>query len=108
MISLYLLTAHLMGDFVIQTDRMAAEKLHSRSVRAFHVATYSVPFLPLLSLTSTTGSLVFVLSNGVLHYAIDTRRWAEPKDELESYPIIIDQIMHLTVLTILGIGVYGI
>lgn len=111
MISLYLLTAHLIGDFPLQPDWMARSKADSRSVRALHVATYSVPFLPLIALTSTTGALIFIVSNGAVHYLVDSRRWVEPKDHWSSPEMwvwLIDQIIHLTQITVLGIAIYGL
>jgi len=109
-ISLYLLTAHLIGDFPLQPDWMAAEKLDSRSVRARHVIRYSLPFIPLLALTSPLNGLTFIVSNGVVHYLVDSRRWAEPKDHWsppEMWVWFIDQIIHLTQITVLGIVVFG-
>lgn len=38
MISFYLLTAHLIGDFVLQTDHMAKHKLDNARVRAFYTS----------------------------------------------------------------------
>lgn len=61
-----------------------------------------------MALTAPLTALTLAVSNGAVHYAIDTRRWAEPKDGLESYPVIVDQIMHLTTITILGVALYGI
>ena len=44
------LLAHFVGDFLLQTDWMAANKKKSSLVCLFHIATYLVPFLltPLL------------------------------------------------------------
>jgi len=111
MISLYLLTAHLIGDFPLQPDWMAAEKRNSRSVRARHVIRYSVPFLPLIVLTSPVSGLTFAVSNAAVHYIVDSRRWAEPKDHWsppEMWVWLIDQIIHLSTLSILGIVIYGL
>lgn len=111
MIGLYLLTAHLIGDFPMQPEWMATEKLHSRSVRGLHVITYSLPFLPLLALTSPVKGLIFAVSNGAVHYAVDSRRWAEPKDHWsppEMWVWFIDQIIHLSTLTVLGIAIFGL
>jgi len=111
MISLYLLTAHLVGDFPLQPDWMAAQKAESPVVRAVHVLTYSVPFLPLLALTDGVTALTFVVSSAIVHYGIDSRRWVEPKDHWsppEMWVWLIDQIMHLCTLTVLGVALYGL
>ncbi|NIA19527.1 MAG: DUF3307 domain-containing protein [Xanthomonadaceae bacterium] len=42
---LLLLTAHLFGDFVIQTDWMANNKKNSSWACGIHVGTYMLPFL---------------------------------------------------------------
>lgn len=47
MIALYLLAAHLTGDFVLQTRWQAARKLHDPGVRLGHVVTYTLPFIPI-------------------------------------------------------------
>lgn len=98
-VELFILTAHLVGDFILQTDWMASQKLERPSVRFAHVLVYHLPFIGLVLFFSPLDTLLFILASVVAHFVIDSRRWAEPKDELESYPIIVDQTLHLVTLT---------
>lgn len=47
MISADQLVAHLVGDYVFQSDWMANEKTKSMAVALVHAAAYSLPFWPL-------------------------------------------------------------
>lgn len=44
----YAIIAHLVGDFLIQTDRMAEGKKRSTSILLLHGLTYIIPFIPLM------------------------------------------------------------
>lgn len=61
------IVAHLVGDYVIQSDRMAQEKVRSTPWALAHAVTYAIPFLVLTR--NPIAILVVVLS----HFAID--RW---------------------------------
>lgn len=63
--------AHLTGDYLLQTDHMAAEKLHSNRAAALHAATYTLPFL---ALTKSPWRLAII---GSTHFAIDRWRLAK-------------------------------
>lgn len=65
------LLAHLVGDYVLQTDYMASEKLHDSRIAALHAATYTLPFLAL------TRSPVRLAIIGGTHFAIDRWRLAK-------------------------------
>jgi len=98
MISLYILSAHLTGDFILQTDKMAKNKLDSHIWRTIHVLFYTLMFVPVIILTSL--SPLFLVFVAIPHWIIDTRRWVESKDGFESYPIVVDQTLHIISLTI--------
>ena len=98
MISLYIIAAHLTDDFLAQTDEMAQNKFDSRIWRTMHVLTYTMMFLPVVAFTSLP--VLFLASVAIPHWIIDTRRWAEPKEEFESYPIVVDQTLHIVSLAI--------
>lgn len=103
MIGLSLLAAHLIADFPLQTDQMAARKLDDSIVRAQHVAVHIlVTFAALLLHVSPKMSLAAASTIGVLHFAIDVRRWAEPKQGFEIYPIAVDQSLHVASLAVVG------
>lgn len=59
--------AHLVGDYFLQSDWMAAEKTKKNSAALAHVLTYVLPFL---FLTSSVPALIFIAGT---HFAID--RW---------------------------------
>lgn len=94
------LVAHLAGDFLLQTDEMAAQKFDNWRVRAEHVTAYSAPFILVLAaadLPLLTTAVLYVYL-WVSHFFIDTQRWAEPKPGFEAYPITVDQTLHLLAL----------
>ena len=64
------LLAHLVGDYVVQSDWMATEKTHSWPVALAHGITYAVPFC---ALTRSPGRLAAI---ALSHAAIDRYRLA--------------------------------
>lgn len=106
--------AHLVGDFVLQSDWMASEKVRSHLAAAVHVIVYSLPFL---FITQSPEVLAVIAGT---HFVIDRwrlarfvvwvkntpwRPWAEcaATGSHESRPaylavwllIIVDNTMHL-------------
>lgn len=77
MIGLYLIAAHLAGDFLFQNRWQAALKLESRRMREQHVIGYAVPFVPLAIIygNGVYGSAGFMLWLVILHFATDSRRF---------------------------------
>ena len=61
------LLAHLVGDYIIQSDWMANEKTKKSVAAAVHAVTYALPFL---FLTFSPSALIFIV---VTHFIID--RW---------------------------------
>ena len=61
------LVAHLVGDFVLQSDWMATEKTKRSLAALAHVTTYSIPFL---FLRPSPAAVAFIAGT---HFAID--RW---------------------------------
>jgi hypothetical protein len=61
------LVAHVVGDYVLQSDWMATRKAHETLPAALHALAYSLPFL---SLTRSPMALLLI---GVSHFVID--RW---------------------------------
>lgn len=98
-ITLALLTAHVLADFPLQSDRMARAKFDDRDIRAGHVLvhwtlTYLL-LLPFVGHLTAAGAAAVI---AVLHFAIDSRRWAEPKEGFEIYPVAVDQALHIASL----------
>lgn len=86
MLGLYLLAAHLVGDFVLQTRWPAAGKfappgvvdsLEPFSLRLRHVTTYCLPFIPIAVVYSKPSGwwLVFLAWLFVLHFLTDRQRF---------------------------------
>ncbi|MWG36553.1 DUF3307 domain-containing protein [Halomarina oriensis] len=109
MSDLSLLAAHLLADFPLQSDRMAAEKLDDWGVRLDHVAVHAVTTALAVALTKGVDRRLplFVAAVVTTHYGIDTRRWAGPKDGFEAYPLAVDQTLHVVALATLSAAVYG-
>jgi hypothetical protein len=63
--------AHMMGDYVLQTDWMATEKLSRHDAAAAHAVTYTACFLPV---TRNWRALAVI---GGTHFVIDRWRLAK-------------------------------
>jgi hypothetical protein len=61
------IVAHLVGDYIIQSDWMANEKTKRSLAAAVHAVTYTLPFL---FLTQSIAALAFIAGT---HFVID--RW---------------------------------
>lgn len=98
-----LVACHLIGDYVLQTNEMAANKLTDARVRAHHVARYSVPFAVAGALSGASwGRLAaFLALNAAAHYAADSKRWL-PNDEWPPGTILNDQAVHAVTLALLS------
>jgi len=65
------LLAHMVGDYVIQTDHMAARKTQAHGPAAAHALTYALPFV---ALTRRWQPLVVIAGT---HFVIDRWRLAK-------------------------------
>lgn len=76
------LLAHLVGDYVLQTDYMAREKTSRFTVALRHAVFYSLPFL--LLRPSVRAWLVIVLTHAVIdhfrlaRYVVWAKEWLSP------------------------------
>ncbi|WP_153952878.1 DUF3307 domain-containing protein [Halosegnis longus] len=99
---LSILAGHAAGDFLLQTDRMANEKIDDSVVRAEHVSWYTAAIAVATSdapwsLRQRVGFLVYVW---LTHYIIDSRRWND------AVPIWYDQAFHVIALSV-GLTLVG-
>lgn len=101
--SIDLVAAHLVGDYVLQTNEQAVRKFEDSGVRAAHVTSYAACFLPVLLVSrAPVGSkLLFLVLLWLAHYATDSRRWASG-EEWPPKPILVDQAIHAVQLAVLG------
>ena len=100
---LALLAAHLVGDYIFQTDAIAARKLTDARVRAWHCLTYCAAFVPFLLLYAVplSHAAPFLLWLYATHFVTDSRRWASG-DKWAPKPILVDQALHAVALAVLS------
>ncbi len=65
------IVAHFVGDFILQTDWMAREKVRNSLACLVHVVVYTLPFL---LITRSPATLLVIAGT---HFAID--RWRLPR-----------------------------
>jgi hypothetical protein len=101
--SLDLIAAHMVGDYILQTDGMAKKKLADDRVRFWHVLIYCIPFFVLLETCGPSGGreLAFMAALFIGHYGIDSRRWASGKN-WKPKPILVDQTLHAVHLVLIS------
>ncbi|MEA3351968.1 MAG: DUF3307 domain-containing protein [Chloroflexota bacterium] len=95
--------AHLIGDFILQTDWMAVRKKRSYFACLIHVLVYLIPFLA-CDLEWWQFALI-----GVMHFAQDRsavvwwwmRVWKRvPREDWGVIPFYVDQSFHLVQIAI--------
>lgn len=103
MTGLELIAAHMLGDYITQTDYMAAHKLTNAKVRALHVTVYTLGFVPFLLWAGVAPVVagMFLGAVWITHFITDCRRWASGKGWAPK-PILVDQAIHLITLAILA------
>lgn len=94
--ALYALAAHALGDYPLQTDHMAENKIDDGETRAKHVAVYTLSFLPVALASDWSHKQAAVYLGGIAstHYVIDSRRWND------AVPIWYDQALHVIALAV--------
>jgi hypothetical protein len=95
---------HLLGDFYLQTDKMAERKRHSVPTVLLHCLLYAVAFLPLLFFGWNALFLTIVLA----HLCIDILKSVPSRTGgRQGLVFAVDQVLHLAVLAIAvkGFGV---
>ena len=103
LLGLDLIAAHMVGDYVLQTEGQAATKLHDWRARAAHVTTYCLPFVLVawIYTAALLPTLTFVALLWVTHFITDSRRWAS-SERWAPLPILVDQTIHLATLAALA------
>lgn len=104
-LALDILAAHLVGDYILQTNEEAINKTSSNKHLATHVLKYALAFVPVSLASGRSVScrrkLAFLVILAVLHAGTDFRRWASG-EEWSPKPILVDQAMHAVQLAILS------
>lgn len=107
MISIYfiafIIMAHFVGDFILQTDAHATGKSKDNVILLSHVLMYSLPFVILAFVLSI--SLWWVIINAALHFCVDyvssrmtSKLWQEGDKHNFFVVIGADQATHLICL----------
>lgn len=109
-----LLAAHFIGDWIVQTDWQAANKMTSWRANQMHILGYHACVLVALeavALHRPWASLTILLCSYVTHSFIDRRwpvRWlmrhtgSAPFSETTFGVIAVDQALHLSILCVLA------
>lgn len=86
--------AHLIGDFVLQTDRIAAEKDRKAEAMAVHGVLYALPFAAVAFLYGGRASFLGTCAALALtHLAIDvSKRWWRTR---QPWTYLLDQCLHV-------------
>ena len=94
-----MIAAHMVGDYLLQTDNMARNKFSDKSVRLLHCGAYMLPvfLVGYVHAVSPWGLALFYVVNLIAHFVIDSRRWASG-DKWPPKPILVDQALHLVTL----------
>jgi hypothetical protein len=98
MLFLKLLTAHLIGDYVVQSDRVASGK-HRPTYLGLHAVGHAT-LLFLVGLTEPRGRWLWVVLAGVLvsHVVVDA--WTSRRKVRDWKLLCVDQFLHFAALVI--------
>lgn len=99
--TLDLLALHMLGDYILQTEWMAQNKLKNIPARLIHVNTYAFPFFLWGVYFYGLQGVYFFVGVWITHFAIDSYRFAA------SHPwppksMLIDQSLHIISLAMLA------
>ena len=105
-LGIILLALHMIGDFILQTDWIAANKLEEAEPWFVHILIHFALYVGILGPLFGIRGLAIAIFVGSAHGIIDIDRWVEPKDGFEQYPFWFDQILHVSsiALTIMLLG----
>ncbi len=97
-----LLAAHMVGDYILQTNEEAMKKTMDVSKLLDHCFKYTLAFLPFVVTTNTSHhrKVAFLYAVFVTHILTDQKRWASG-EEWPPKPILVDQALHAVQLAIL-------
>lgn len=94
MTGLYLIAAHMLGDFVLQSRWQALAKLTNPRARAQHCAVYALPFLPVIAWRGYHADLAawrvvaFLVGLVVLHFLTDSRRFQSTLGDIVQWRLV--------------------
>lgn len=96
------IAAHMVGDYIVQNDWMAKNKMKRADALFLHVACYTACFFPVVLLHSANSCIATLSLAGlfIMHACTDCRRWANG-DAWPCKPILVDQSIHAVQLWML-------
>lgn len=104
---LFLLAAHWIADFVLQTHWQASNKSKNNEALTRHVTTYTAVLAAVSVLLLGIFGLVFAIVNGALHWCTDycTSRWTAKlwaKKDVHNFFVVVglDQLIHQLTLAL--------
>lgn len=95
-----LLAAHMVGDYILQTNKEAIFKTKDLKILHDHCIKYTASFVPFLLLGRDKNKLAFLCLVYLTHFLTDSRRWASGED-WPPKPILVDQAIHAVTLAVL-------
>lgn len=102
--SLWLVTAHLLGDFPLQPEWISKEKTENNTRLLIHIGVHAflnIPIAWVLYSGEPTRQLVLLVWIAGTHLVIDHRRWVDPKESWgERWVWLNDQIFHFVALSL--------
>lgn len=96
------LAAHMVGDYILQTNDEAVNKTTNKKALLTHVAKYTLAHVPVAvaSDASYTRKGLYLAGTFITHAIIDHRRWVSG-DDWPPKPILVDQSLHAVQLAVL-------
>lgn len=110
----FLLVGHFLGDFALQSDRVAARKQQSRKVLTYHVLLYTIVimFALFVGLLLNGNQAFFTLTTVVVLVVVFVAHWIQ--DYLKAFKFngtkqafYFDQAVHVLVLFAIRILAYN-
>lgn len=105
MIYKLLLMGHLVGDFYVQSDKMAARKKKDKRVLRKHCIYYMLSLLLLCSIVITKEEvfpfILLVIGMGVIHEIIDSAKIRienKTKHRHDIFLLLVDQCLHIAII----------
>lgn len=102
-VTILIIWAHFIGDFICQTDWHAQNKSKNNWILAHHVLGYSIPLLILGFLVPV--SVAWIIVNALAHFVTDyitsritSHLWAKKETHWFFVTIGADQAIHMTTL----------
>lgn len=111
---LFLLLGHFLGDFALQSDRVAAEKQQSKAVLSYHVVIYTLVITAALfvGLLLNGSQAFFTLTTVAVIPVVFVAHWIQ--DYLKAFKFngtkqafYVDQAVHVLVLFAIRILAYN-